>query len=129
MYTILRVHDVAIAVSTTSRCGRVCGPGSSERVQFATGGLPITPSAESDFVTRYIFHIQDQNLVTDRTEAGFSSLQDVRAHAIELSARALLEGGERDWTAQEWQVTVTDADGSTVFTLNFLGQDAMHLPG
>lgn len=75
-----------------------------------------------DLVKRYFFHLQDGLFKPDLVGIEHASLQAARSYAIDLAASVLAAQNGPTWETIDWQVTVADETGETVFTLNFFGE-------
>lgn len=73
-------------------------------------------------MSRYYFHQQNGRLTIDHSGSEFGSIQSARQHAIGLAASILTDQNTNEWDPTEWQITVADELGETVFTLNFYGE-------
>ena len=69
---------------------------------------------------RYFFDIRDGEDLTDLDGSEHADLNAARLEAIRYSGEVLREMPERFWNAEEWIMTVSDANRVGLFTLKFL---------
>lgn len=72
---------------------------------------------------RFFFHLQDGRFTPDLVGSELASLEDVRRHAVQLAASVLAAQNGPVWESIDWQITVIDEEGETVFSLNFHGHN------
>jgi hypothetical protein len=69
---------------------------------------------------RYFFNIRDGLDVPDKVGTHCAGLLEARSQAIRTCGTLIEELGVNFWNEPEdWQMTVTDADGASQFTLRF----------
>lgn len=74
---------------------------------------------------RYFFDIVDGEDLPDIEGSEHADLGAARIEAIRYSGEVLREMPERFWHAEEWTMTVADAQRVPLFTLKFLAQAAV----
>lgn len=74
-------------------------------------------------MSRYYFHLQDGAFVPDRNGLELESLEEARRRAIAFSSDLLQQETEKFWDGTQWQITVTDEDGTALFVLNFFASE------
>lgn len=70
-----------------------------------------------------VFHFNAQG---ERDEQGtdLADLRTAKCEAITLAGRLICEDADRFWVEAEWEMTVTDDKGLTLFQLQIVGTDA-----
>jgi hypothetical protein len=66
---------------------------------------------------RYFFHVHDGRDMPDQEGVALADDDEARANAITAAAEALRDLGGRFWRHPEWQMHVTDEQGTTVCNL------------
>lgn len=77
---------------------------------------------------RFFFKVADSR-IAQPLSAELPNLKAARAESVKSACRILAEYPEDFWSSgSEWQMTVTDETGLTLFTLIFYAADAPALP-
>lgn len=71
---------------------------------------------------RYFFDIADGQDLPDDQGSVHADLNAARHEAIRYSGEVLREMPERFWNAEEWRMTVSDANRIPLFVLKFIAQ-------
>ena len=66
----------------------------------------------------YFFHVDDGTPCPDRDRAELSDYVAARAEAVRRAGCYLLGASARFWSASDWALTITDEDGTVLFTLH-----------
>jgi hypothetical protein len=75
-------------------------------------------------VPLYFFDIIDGEDLPDLNGSEHANLSAARVESIRYSGELLREMPERFWNAEEWKMTVSDAQRVPLFTLKFLAEPA-----
>lgn len=78
---------------------------------------------------RYFFHIDYGVLEHDGEGTPFPSLADARANAVALLSELLRDAGDEFWAKPNITITVTDAAGLVLWTLDASGQASAAMAG
>ena len=70
----------------------------------------------------YFFDIVDGENLPDHHGSEHADLAAARLEATRYSGEVLREMPERFWNAEEWTMTVSDAERTPLFTLQFLAR-------
>ena len=81
-------------------------------------------TSECRDVRRYFFNISDGDSRSFPQCVDLSSIQDARREAEKMACAAICESSDRFWHTREWQLTVTDEGGLSLFSLLILAADA-----
>lgn len=73
---------------------------------------------------RYFFHIRDGSEYPDDEGVVLRDIDAAKEEAIRYAGEILQSEPKRFWTGEEWQMTVVNDAGLTLFTLMFLATDA-----
>lgn len=72
----------------------------------------------------YHFHVHDGADHPDPDGKELPDLEAARVHAVAYAGQLLIDHPETFWSAEEWKVVVTNANGLTLLTLMFVGMEA-----
>ena len=75
-------------------------------------------------LARYFFNVSDGDALSSPHCVDLSSIQDARREAAKMACAAISENSDRFWRTREWQLTVTDDRGLSLFSLLILAADA-----
>ena len=75
-------------------------------------------------VSRYFFNVCDGEARSFPQCIDLSSVQDARREAAKMVCAAMTDHSDRFWRTREWQLTVTDENGLSLFSLLILAADA-----
>ena len=73
---------------------------------------------------QFHFNVRDGSDLPDRDGTELPDLRTARREAVKLAGRLLLDEPDTFWEGSDWRVEVTDAEGLTLFWLDFTGADA-----
>jgi hypothetical protein len=68
---------------------------------------------------KYFFHVMDGRATVDLEGVDLADVSAARDEAIKTAGTILAEEGMTFWKGREWNMTVADEKGSTVFSLKF----------
>ena len=71
---------------------------------------------------RYYFHTEDSGADPEGIE--LDSLAVAKCEAVKTAGAMICEAAGEFWDRSEWNMTVSDARGLTLFTLHFMGIEA-----
>ncbi|MBI0474421.1 hypothetical protein D9601_03455 [Sphingomonas sp. MA1305] len=71
---------------------------------------------------RFFFHTETDKRFTDMEGTEFPTFREARHDAIRLSGVLLKDAPESFWGSRPWSITVTDAVGLILWTLEIDGQ-------
>jgi hypothetical protein len=75
-------------------------------------------------LSRYFFHVMDGHALIDAEGTELINLADARKQAITTAGDMLSDKGGEFWGGgRAWTMSVADADGLVVFTLQFSADD------
>lgn len=66
---------------------------------------------------RYHFHVEDGTHLRDEDGVELPDLQAARCEAIKFAGSLICDAHDSFWALDDWRMTVTDADGLTLFCL------------
>lgn len=72
----------------------------------------------------YHFNVHDGSDHPDSDGTELPNLEAARVHAVAYAGQLLIDHRETFWSAEEWKMVVTDANGLTLLTLMFIGVEA-----
>ncbi|HVF92884.1 MAG TPA: hypothetical protein VM900_01065 [Sphingomonas sp.] len=73
---------------------------------------------------RYYFHVDDGAGHTDDDGHELPDIATAKCEAVKYAGDLICEAHATFWDRGDWQMTVSDDDGLTLFTLIFAGYDA-----
>jgi hypothetical protein len=68
---------------------------------------------------RYFFHVMDGHASIDAEGTELNGIREARAQAVQTAGQILCEKGARFWDGTEWRMTVCNASGATLFSIDF----------
>jgi len=72
----------------------------------------------------FFFHIQDGTSTPDLDGVELKDISDAKCEAVKMAGRIICDASKEFWDRAEWQMTVTDDSGLTLFILDFVGTEA-----
>ena len=69
-------------------------------------------------MARYFFHIDDASNISDSLGMELSSREAAKCEALRYASRIICDDAKWYWDAGEFQMTVADEDGLTLFSVN-----------
>jgi hypothetical protein len=72
---------------------------------------------------RYFFHVADGRDIPDLEGTVLPSPAEARSEAIRTAGEIIKSEGAEFWDGTEWQMTVKDEAGASMFTLRFSAAD------
>jgi hypothetical protein len=72
---------------------------------------------------RYFFHVTN-GVDRDTEGVDLPTLAQAKCEAVKAAGEILCEESSAFWASKEWGMTVTNADGVTLFSLSFIGTEA-----
>jgi hypothetical protein len=73
---------------------------------------------------KYFFHVQDGTASPDPDAIELKDLADAKCAAVKMAGRIICDSSKEFWSRSEWQMTVSDENDLTLFTLDFVGIEA-----
>jgi hypothetical protein len=73
---------------------------------------------------RYFFHLDDGAPASSDEGVELTDVPAVRAMALRFLGQSLADRPDEFWSRGEWRLTVTDADRTTLFSVQILATDA-----
>jgi hypothetical protein len=67
---------------------------------------------------RYYFHIQDTSEIVDDLGMELSGIAAAKCEALRYASRLICDEAQEFWDAGEFQMTVADEKGLTLFSIN-----------
>lgn len=76
---------------------------------------------------RYLFTVADGEHHIEHNSRDFADLPTAKCQAVKFASELICEAHESFWDRGDWEMTVADATGLTLFTLVFAGYEAAAL--
>jgi hypothetical protein len=73
---------------------------------------------------QYFFHIEDGTSAVDPDGFELKDLAEAKCEAVIMAGRMICDASKEFWDRAEWQMTVTDDTGLTLFMLDIIGTEA-----
>lgn len=73
---------------------------------------------------RFFFHLEHVHVLKDHDGSEHADLAAAKLHAVKLMAEALLRDPHKFWEADVYRMTVSEADGLTLFTIEMFSNMA-----
>jgi hypothetical protein len=73
---------------------------------------------------RYIFRVRDDTFDPHDLGVEISDLETAKCEAVKFAGTLVCEAGATFWDKGDWEMTVTDEHGLSLFTLVFAGFEA-----
>jgi hypothetical protein len=73
-------------------------------------------------VTRYFFNIESDGPDTEGHE--LANLAEAKCEAVKLAGKVICDDADAFWDRGDWNMTVTNDEGLTLFSLTFFGTEA-----
>lgn len=70
----------------------------------------------------YFFHVEDGQSFPDAEGCQLPDLDAARIEAVRLLGGMLRDEAETFWQGHDWRMSVTDADGMRLFTIDFMAK-------
>jgi uncharacterized protein DUF6894 len=75
-------------------------------------------------MARYYFHIDDGSNISDDVGTELRTLAEAKCAAVQYAGQLICDAAGEFWDAAQWSMTVADATGLTLFTLEFAGTES-----
>ena len=75
-------------------------------------------------LAHYFFDLRDGTVTPDKIGTELKSIDLARNHAALAMGSLLAADPAKFWSGDEWEMTVRDAEGLTLFTICIIGRDA-----
>ena len=80
-------------------------------------------------MARYYFHIEDGAQLPDQLGMELSSLDLAKCEAVRYAGRLICDHAADFWDAGDWNLTVANEAGLTLFTLQLIGTESAAIRG
>ncbi|MFL6762449.1 MAG: DUF6894 family protein [Sphingomicrobium sp.] len=75
-------------------------------------------------MARYYFNIDDGAGIEDTVGMELSSLAEAKCEAVSYAGRLICDHAGRFWNSGDWNMTVTNENGLSLFSLQLVGTES-----